>query len=363
MKAAVLREFGKPLTIEEVELEPPKEQEARVRVAATSICHSDVHTIKGEICFDPLPLIAGHESAGIVEEVGKQVKSIKPGDRVIVSLIKSCGKCFYCRTGLPHLCIAQEPPALSPLYNKAGERFSRMANYAGFAEYINAHESQAVIIPPDMPFDRAALLACGATTGFLAVLNRARVKPMSSVVVIGAGGLGLNCLQGAAFVGADPIIAVDIADKKLEAARLFGATHIVNSSKEDPAAVVKELTDGRGADYVFVSVGIPEVVENAFKMSARRGMTVILGLPPLATPTIAISIFDLVMMSERVITGAFNGSINLQVDIPKMVNLYKTGRIKLDELISGRYPLEKINEAFASAEKGEALKNVVMFPG
>lgn len=361
MKAAVVREFGKPLIIEELELEPPRENEVRVRLAATSICHSDIHTVKGEICFDPLPLVAGHESAGTVEEVGKQVKSVKPGDPVIVSLVKSCGKCFYCRTGLPHLCASQEPPARSPLYNEAGERFSRMANYGGFAEYVNADECQVVAIPRDMPFDRAALLACGVTTGFLAVVNRAQVKPMSGVLVIGCGGLGLNCLQGAAFVGADPIIAVDVAEKKLEAARLFGATHVINSKKEETAALVKDLTNGRGADYVFVTVGNAEVVQNSFKMSAPRGMTVVLGLPPLATPNITISIFDLVLPAERVITGVFNGSINVHVDMPRMVNLYMTGRIKLDELISGRYPLERINDALSSAETGDVLKNVIMF--
>lgn len=361
MKAAVLREFGKPLTIEEVELERPGENEVRVRLAATSICHSDIHTLKGEIVFHPLPLIAGHESAGIVEEVGKLVGSVKPGDAVVISVLKSCGKCLNCRTGLPHLCLAKNAPAASPIYNKAGERFSRMASYGGFAEYVQVHESQVAVIPHDMPLDRAALLACGVTTGFLAVTNRAQVQPMRSVVVIGAGGVGLNCLQGAAFAGAHPVIAVDIADNKLEAARQFGATHTVNSSRQDAASVVKELTDGRGADYVFISVGGAEIMQKGFLMSAPRGVTVLLGLPPLANPNISISVYDVVMMSERVITGSFQGSINLSVDMPKMVDLYKAGRLKLDELISGRYSLENINDAVASAEKGEALKNVIMF--
>jgi S-(hydroxymethyl)glutathione dehydrogenase / alcohol dehydrogenase len=361
MKAAVLREFGKPLTIEELELKAPGENEVRVHLAATSICHSDIHTLKGEIVFDPLPLVAGHESAGIVEEVGTRVASVKPGDAVVVSVLKSCGKCLNCMTGLPHLCLSKEPPAPSPLYNKAGETFSRMANYGGFAEYVQVHESQTAVIPHDMPLDRAALLACGVTTGFLAVINRARVEPLKSAVVIGAGGVGLNCVQGAAFAGAHPVIAIDVADKKLEAATLFGATHTINSKREDAASAVSELTDGRGADYVFITVAGAEITLKGFLMSAPRGMTVLLGLPPLAAPHISVSVYDIIMMSERVITGAFQGSINLRVDIPKMVDLYKSGRLKLDELISGRYPLEKINEAVASAESGEALKNVIMF--
>lgn len=361
MKAAVLREFGKPLTIEEVELERPGENDVRVRLAATSICHSDIHTVKGEIVFDPLPLIAGHESAGIVEETGARVSCVKKGDPVVISVLRSCGKCLNCRTGLPHLCLANEPTAPSPVHNKAGERFSRMAAYGGFAEYVQVHESQVAAIPRDMPLDRAALLACGVTTGFLAVVNRAHVQPLRSVVVIGAGGVGLNCLQGAAFAGAYPVVAVDIADNKLEAARRFGATHTVNSRREDAASVIKDLTDGRGADYVFITVGNGDIMEKGILMSAPRGMTVLLGLPPLATPHISVSVYDIVMMSERVITGAFQGSINVGVDIRKMVDLYEAGRLKLDELISGRFSLENINDALASAERGEALKNVIVF--
>ncbi|MBN2060974.1 MAG: Zn-dependent alcohol dehydrogenase [Deltaproteobacteria bacterium] len=362
MKAAVCRELGKPLTIEDIDIDPPAENEVKVRVAATAICHSDIHTIRGEIIFDPLPIVAGHESAGYVEEVGRRVTSLKPGDPVVVSLIKSCGECLNCRRGLPHLCLAKsDPEKISPLHNRAGERFSRMADYAGFAEYILADRNQVVLLPGDMPLDRAALLSCGVTTGFGAVLNRAQVRPLSSVVVIGAGGVGLNALQGAAFVGAFPVIAVDVSEKKLEAARIFGATHTINAKQKDANRIVHDLTNGRGADYVFVSVGNIKAMEQGFQMSGPRGMTVLLGLPPLENSNISISVFDLVMQSERMITGGFMGAINLQVDIPQLVALYQAGRLKLDELISGRFPLEKINEAIEDVEKGEALRNVIVF--
>jgi S-(hydroxymethyl)glutathione dehydrogenase/alcohol dehydrogenase len=362
MKAAVCREFGKPLTIEEMDLEPPKDNEVKVRLAATAICHSDISLLKGEIVFDPLPIVAGHESAGIVEEVGKKVTSVKPGDPVVVSDVKSCGECFNCRRGMPHLCLAKdEPETTSPLRNQSGERFSRMAKYAGFAEYIKVDKSQVVVVPKDMPLDRAALLSCGFTTGFLSVVKRAEVKPLSSVVVIGAGGVGLSAVHGAAFVGAHPIIAVDIVDRKLEASRVFGATHTVNSRLEDAKAAVQHITGGRGADYVIVSVGNLDVIQQAFLLSGARGMTVVLGLPPLGNSTMSLSVYDLVMPLERAIVGGFMGSINLQVDVPQLVALYQAGRLKLDDLITARYPLQDINEAIDLVERGQALRNVIVF--
>lgn len=362
MKAAVCRELGKPLTIEDLELDPPKGNEVKVKVAATAVCHSDIHCVRGEIVFDPLPVVAGHESAGTVAEIGKGVSSVKPGDPVVVSLVKSCGECLNCKKGYPHLCLTKdEPEGISPLHNAKGERFSRMANYAGFAEYVTVDKSQVVIIPDDMPFDRAALLSCGFTTGFGAVVKRAEVKPMSSVVVIGAGGVGLSALQGADLVGAFPIIAVDVSGGKLEAARRFGASHTINAKQEDVVAGVQSLTNDLGADYVFVSVGSIEAMQQGFQMSAPRGMTVILGLPPLADSTMSFSVFEMVMQSEKVITGGFMGAINLQVDIPQLVALYQAGRLKLDEMITERYPLEKINEAIEAVERGEVLRNVIVF--
>jgi S-(hydroxymethyl)glutathione dehydrogenase / alcohol dehydrogenase len=231
---------------------------------------------------------------------------------------------------------------------------------SGFAEYVVVDQSQVVKIPQDMPMDRAALLSCGVITGFGAVVNRAKVEPNSSVVVIGTGGVGLNAIQGARFVGANPIIAVDVVDSKLAVAQSFGATHIINSKKDDPVKAVKQLTEGRGAEYIFVAVGSNPAVVQAFWMSGPRGMTVLIGLPSMSEAILSLPIHAFIK-DERVITGGYMGSTNLSVDIPRLVSLYQTGRLKLDELISGRYPLDKINEALESSEKGEALRNVIMF--
>lgn len=359
MKAAVCYEFGKPLVIEDVNLDPPKKEEVKVRLVATAVCHSDIHLVRGELFFKP-PIVGGHESAGYVEEVGEGVTSLKPGDPVVVSLVASCGHCHYCIEGQPHLCIYPWPLLTeSRLHNKKGQNLAHGFKSATFAEYAVVHQSQLVKIPQDMPMAQASLLACGVITGFGAVVSRVQTKAMSSVVVIGVGGVGLNSVQGAAFSGAYPVIAIDVNDAKLEAARKFGATHTINSSQGDPVEAVKKLTSGLGADYVFVTVGKSSVIQQSFLMSRKRGTTVLIGLPNPKDP-FTLSAFD-VIGPERVLTGGFMGSTNLQVTIPRLVALYQAGKLKLDELITQRYPLEKINEAIESVERGEALRNVIVF--
>lgn len=359
MKAAVCYEFGQPLVIDDVDLDLPDPGEVKVRLAATAICHSDIHLINGEIGGE-VPFVPGHESAGTIVEVGKGVASVKPGDPVVVSLIRSCGTCFYCTARLPHLCGAKWPlDTKSRHKNKKGQELVRTSKVNGFAEYTLVDQSQIVKIPNEMPLDRAAMLACGFITGFGAVVNYAKVEPLASVVVIGAGGVGLNSIQGASFVGAHPIIAVDILDYKLERALDFGATHTVNAAKaDDPIEVVKEITSGRGADYVFVTVGSHAAVRQGFEMSGKRGKTVIIGLAMGDLSSFQVS--DL-LFTERTLTGCFMGSTQLSLDIPRYVDLYLAGRIKLDELITARYSLDQINEAIASLKNGEALRNVIVF--
>jgi len=357
MKAAVCYEFGKPLVVEDVDIDPPQTGEVKVRIAATAVCRSDIQAISRKPGVR-LPFVPGHESAGFIEEVGDNVSSVKPGDTVAVSLLTSCGHCLYCVTGRPHLCEAHWPLSTeSRLRNKRGESLAHMAKVAGFAEFVIVDESQVVQVPKDIPMDRAALLACGVITGFGAVVNRAQVKALSSVVVIGTGGVGLNSVQGATLSGAYPVIAVDISDNKLEAALAFGATHTVKASDEDAVNTVQQLTSGRGADYVFVTVGSTTVIQQGFAMSGPRGMIVVVGLPP-RTETLTLPPF---FRGERMLTSSWMGSTRLSVDVPNLVALYQAGRLKLDELITARYSLEQINEAIESVEKGEALRNVIVF--
>ena len=357
MKAAVLYEFGKPLVVEEIDIDPPQESEVKVRIGATAICHSDIHSIKGEL-GGGVPMVAGHESAGWVEQVGEGVTALKIGAQVVVSLLKSCGHCLYCRTGRSFLCEASWPHVKeSRLHNKRGEALRAMTGVGGFAEYVIVDQSQCVVVPKELPIDRAALLACGVITGFGAVVNRAQVKPMESVVVIGIGGVGLNSVQGAALSGANPIIAVDMLDSKLEAAKSFGATHTVKASDKDAVKQVQQLTAGRGADYVMVTVGSTTAIQQGYQIAGPRGLIVVVGLAPRGETLTLPTFFG----GERMVTSSSMGTTRLALDVPRLVALYQAGRLKLDELITARYPLEKINPAIASVERGEALRNVIMF--
>jgi S-(hydroxymethyl)glutathione dehydrogenase/alcohol dehydrogenase len=360
MKAAVCYEFGKPLTIEELDIDPLQKGEVKVRLVATAICHSDLHALNGEGSAH-VPFVAGHEAAGVVEEVGESVSLTKPGDRVVVCLLRSCGRCFYCTLGLPHLCegdfaLNRE----SRLRNRRGQVVQQGLRTAAFAEYCIVDQSQVVRVPESLPFDRAALLACGVITGLGAVVNTARVEAGSSVVVIGTGGVGLNAIQGAVLAGAHPIIAIDLLDNKLEAARRFGATHLINGTEQkNPEKAVKGLTSDRGADYVFVTVGSAAAVAQALSLTRKRGSLVLVGMPaPGATASFQI---NSCVRGEQRIMGSFMGSTRLSLSVPRLVELYRHGRLKLDELITGRYPLERINEALDAVEKGQALRNVILF--
>lgn len=357
MKAAVCYEFGKPLVVEEIDIDPPKKSEVKVRIGATAVCHSDIHSIKGEL-GGGVPQVPGHESAGYVEELGEGVTSLKQGDEVVVSLLKSCGRCLFCRTGRSFLCEASWPHQREGrLHNKKGEMLRAMTGVGGFAEYVIVDQSQCVVVPKEVPIDRAALLACGVITGFGAAVNRAQVKPMSSVVVIGIGGVGLNSVQGAAISGAYPIIAVDIVDYKLEAARKFGATHTVRADAKDAVKQVQQLTSGRGADSVLVTVGSTSAIQQGYEMSGPRGLVVVVGLAP-RNEKLTLPVF---FGGERMVTSSSMGTTLLSTDVPKLVALYQAGKLKLDELITKRYSLKQINQAITAVERGEALRNVIMF--
>jgi S-(hydroxymethyl)glutathione dehydrogenase / alcohol dehydrogenase len=372
-RAAILKEMGKPLVIEEVTLDQALRGEVKIRIAATGICHSDIHSFKGEHGLPQLPAVGGHEVAGYVDELGEGVTSVKVGDPVVVSLEPAgCGQCYYCVQGFPGACEKKRPirppgnkfkgiSAPGRYLNKQGQRLTQLGgSVAGFVEYTVAAENRLIKMPADMPLAQASLLACGVITGFCSVTNAAQVKPLSSVVVMGAGGVGLNAIQGAALSGAYPIIAVDVLENKLEAAKKFGATHTINITKEsDPVEAAYKLTSGRGANYVFVTVGGKVPLRQGFRMSGFRGVTVIIGHSGEDTladfePTDFIG-------GQRMLMGSGAMAARAMVDIPYLVSLYQQKRFKLDELVTGRYPLDQINEAIEETERGGALRNVIVF--
>jgi Zn-dependent alcohol dehydrogenase len=279
MKAAVCYEFGKPLVVEEVALDPPKAGEVKVKLAACAICHSDIHYAEGA-WGGRLPAIYGHEAAGVVEEAGPGVSLTAPGDHVVVTLIRSCGDCFFCTQGEPHMCETLFRLDKNDCHHdKNGGRIKQGLRTGAFAEYVVVEESQVVPIPKEVPLDSASLLACGVITGLGAVVNTAKVPAGSSVVVIGTGGVGLNSVQGAALSGAQPIIALDLSDAKLEAAKTFGATDAVNPAVDDAKEAVKGLTNGRGADFVFVTVGSVKAIEEGLGLLRNAGTLVVVGMP------------------------------------------------------------------------------------
>jgi Zn-dependent alcohol dehydrogenase len=360
MKAAVCYAFDQPLVIDELELDPPQTGEVKVRVVACAICHSDVHQIRGDWSAI-VPLVAGHEASGVVEEVGPGVTNVKVGDHVVMSLLRSCGRCYYCSKGDTHLCegvFALQTE--TRLHNRRGEPVAQSIKTAAFAEYAVVDQSQLVPIPKDVPLDSASLLACGVITGLGAVVNTAKVHTGESVAVMGIGGVGLNAIQGAYLSGAQPIIALDLLENKLQAARDFGATHTINVAKEaDPAGAVQALTGGRGVDYAFVTVGSPVAVAQALTLIRRGGSLVLVGIPD-DKATHPLLLAQSVWKEQRILSSSM-GSTRLSVQVPQLVELYRQGRLKLDELISRRYPLEEINEAIAAMERGEALRNVIVF--
>ena len=304
--------------------------------------------------------IRDSEGAGIVAEVGPGVHSVKVGDAVVVTLIRSCGHCHGCTMGMPVTCDASFPlDATSPLTDASGASIVHGLRTAAFAEQVVVEESQLVVVPADLGLDVASLLACGVITGFGAVTNTAGVQPGSHVVVFGCGGVGLNSVQGALLSGAQTIVAIDLADSKLQAALEFGATHTLNPRTDDVVARVRELTDGRGADYVFVTVGAKAAFDASYALLAKAGAVVLVGMPANGVMS-EIDPGTMAAYSQRILGSKMGGS-RISIDIPNLVNLYKQGRLKLDELISGRYALADINEAMESVKRGDALRNVIVF--
>ncbi len=356
--AAVCRAFGAPLVVEEVGLRGPEPGEVLVDLRACAICHSDLAFMDGA-WGGMLPAVYGHEAAGVVRACGEGVGDLVPGDRVVVTLVRSCGHCFYCARGEETACDEAWPPAeRTPLVDAAGRAVGQGMGTAAFAEAVVVDRSQLVRVEPDVPFAAAALLACGVLTGVGAVLNTAAVPAGASVVVVGVGGVGLNAVQGARLAGAAPIVALDIVAAKRAAALAFGATAVVDPLAGDAADAVRALTGGRGADYVFVTVGSKAAIEAGMALLRRGGSLVIVGMPATGV-TVDLDPTSLAAYGQRVL-GSRMGAARLARDIPMLVEHYRAGRLRLDELISGRYPLSAINEAILDARAGSALRNVIV---
>ena len=359
MKAAVLHEINKPLVIEDVQHGDPGPREVLVRTVAAGVCHSDLHFQDGSYPY-MLPVVLGHESAGIVEAVGRDVSYVKPGDHVITCLSAFCGHCEYCITG--HMSLCEEPELQRgmdqpPRLAQGDKPVAQFLNLSSFAEYMLVHEHAIAKIREDMPLDRAALIGCGVTTGVGAVIHTAKVEPGSTVAVIGCGGVGLSCINGAAIAGAARIIAIDTVPSKLELARKFGATDVINAKDDDPVMAVMALTSG-GVHYSFEAIGLKVTTEQSFKMLRRGGTATVIGMIPVGTH---IELHGPEFLMERKLQGSRMGSNHFRVDMPRFVDLYLQGRLHLDDLISRRIKLEDVNDGMAALKTGEVARSVIMF--
>ena len=359
MKAAVLYEPKTPLKIEELELDEPGTGEVLVKMMASGVCHSDWHVAKGEWSHVPLPSVLGHEGAGVVEAVGASVTNVKPGDHVILSWKAGCGLCEMCQKGWTSVCVRALVPSSRPHVTGTDTQIEQMAGLGTFGSYTVVPEVAAVPIDKDIPFPQASLVGCGVTTGVGAAINTARVQPGTTVAVFGCGGVGLNCMQGASIAGATTIIAVDLLDNKLELAREFGATHAVNAGSEEPVERIRSITGGPGVHYAFEAIGLVEApFVQSIRCTRNRGVTVWVGHAPINTP-VTIDARDL--MFEKTVIGSMYGSSRPQIDFPRLLDLYKAGSLKLDELVSRSFPLEEVDSAFDVLRKGEVARSVLTF--
>ena len=360
MKAAVLREVNVPLEVEEVQVDAPGPREVLIRTGASGVCHSDLHYVEGSYSIAK-PAILGHEAAGVVEAVGEQVYYLKPGDTVIMCLSVFCGHCEFCLRGQPVLCTRTDvvrSPDQPPRLRKDGEGITQMAQLGSYAETMLVHENACVKVRDDVPMDRLALIGCGATTGLGAVLNTAAVEPGSTVCVVGCGGVGLNCIQGAALAGALRIIAVDTVETKLTMAREFGATDVIDASSGDVVERIRDLTDD-GVDYSFEAIGLKQTAEQCYQMLRPGGTATVIGMIPEGT-MIEIDAGGF-LRRERKLQGSSMGSNRFRTDMPRYIEFYLQGRLKLDELVSQHMKLEQINEAFADMKGGNVARSVILF--
>jgi S-(hydroxymethyl)glutathione dehydrogenase / alcohol dehydrogenase len=360
MKAAVFQGPNQPLTIEDVEIDDPREHEVLVRTAATGVCHSDLHFVEGLYPF-PGPAVLGHEAAGVVEKVGKAVTYLKPGDHVIACTSVFCGYCEDCMSGHPNRCTnraaTQRAKDDKPRLSRKGQPLRQFADLSTYAEKMLVHENALVKIIDQMPLDRAALIGCGVTTGVGAVLNTAKIEPGTTVAVFGCGGVGISAIQGARIAGARRIIAVDQFENKLAMAKRFGATDTVDASSTDALKAIRDMTDG-GVDYAFEAVGLKKLAEQCFDSLKPGGTAVIIGMIPVGQK---VELDGPRLLTERTLKGTMMGGNRFRIDMPRYIDFYLQGRLNLDDMVSKRGRLEDVNDAFASMKRGEVARTGLMF--
>jgi NDMA-dependent alcohol dehydrogenase len=365
--AAVSYESGKPMVIEELELDEPKSNDVLVKMTAVGLCHSDYHALVGNRPVGMRPMVLGHEGAGVVVKVGDGVDHIRPGDHVVLMFLPSCGKCQWCLAGDTHACVLGPTIAKGPqpdggyrMHTKNGLDVGQFCLLGAFSQYTVVHKQSVCVIDKKIPLEVACLVGCGVVGGWGAAVNRAGITPGSSVLVIGAGGIGTNIIQGAVSVNASIIIAADRFDQKLEWSRSFGATHTINVDKENLVEKVMEITDNMGVNYAFEAISRPETIAMAFDATAKLGKVVVVGLTPSHFDSIPISPLNLVL-TQKTLMGSIYGTSNARIEIPKLLYMYKRGQIKLDELITNTYSLNEINQGYDDLLAGKNIRGVVKF--
>ncbi|KXS20466.1 GroES-like protein [Gonapodya prolifera JEL478] len=366
-RAAVLKEYNQPLVIRDVLVDAPKFGEVFVRTVAAGVCHSDLHMIKGDWpLLSPLPMILGHEGAGIVVSVGPGVTRFQPGDHVIALFTANCGTCEPCQTGRPACCNGHSTRETGKHFDnttrikdaETGEGILSMSTVSLYSEYTVIPQEQLLPVKKSIPLNRASLVGCAVMTGVGAVVNTAKATVGTTVVVVGCGGVGLNAIQGARIAGCDQIIGIDLLQNKLDFAKQFGATHVINGKEvADTIAEVHKICPG-GVDYVLDCIGNAKVLEQGFMMIKGGGTVVAVGIAP-QTQMLSINAFMLALTEKRIV-GSLYGSARSQVDMPRLLNLYEQKRLMLDELVSKEYTLDEINEGFELLKKGEVARGVII---
>ncbi len=361
MRAAIFREANQPLDVAELSVDKPVDREILVRTVASGVCHSDLHVLEGTVLGGRRPMVLGHEGAGVVEAVGPLVTHVKPGDHVVTCLSGFCGQCAQCLTGHPNVCQANptgRARGSAPRMTEGDQPVGAFVNLGTFATEMLVHESSVVRIDPEIPLEVACLVGCGVLTGVGAALQSAQVAAGDTVAVFGCGGVGLSIIQGAAIARAGRIIAVDRLADKLDLARSLGATDTVDASAADAVAAVRELTGGRGVDHAFEAVGVPALVRQAAEVLAVRGTCTIVGVPPDG------SVFEIpygAIRPECTVRTCRMGSNRFRLDIPRYLDFYQRGWLRLDEMVTRRMPLEGVNDAFDLMHRGEGARTVLTF--